>query len=137
MNGDSDSVSVGTSRLHSATCRDCGKRISDRTERCPACGVRRRAPPESSLFDPVGSNAPLAAGLLSAAFPGLGHLYLRDLERGTGLALAGVLVVAALFVAGVPPVFAMPVALVLWAAAAYDAYARAGRTAAHETAAGE
>ncbi len=137
MNGDSDSVSVGTSRLHLATCRDCGKRISDRTERCPACGVRRRASPESSLFEAIGSNAPAVAGLLSAAVPGLGQLYLGDLERAAGLALAVVLVLAAVVAVGIPPAFAMPVALVLWAAAAYDAYARAERTAARGPVTGE
>ncbi|WP_225332963.1 hypothetical protein [Halomicrobium urmianum] len=130
MDGDSDHASVGNSRLHSATCRDCGKRISDRTVRCPACGVRRRASPKSSLLAPIESNAVIVACCLSAFFPGLGHLSLREFGRGAGFALAGALVLAVPFAAGFASVFAIPVAFALWLSALYDAYTRADGAAA-------
>ena len=104
-------------------CRECGAEIRRAAEICPECGVRQRAPPSSvpvaSLLD--GRN-PLVAALLSALFPGLGHVYARDIDTGLFFAVSFILAVLSLLVAiGVVLVPA------IWLYAIYDAAKAAER----------
>jgi TM2 domain-containing membrane protein YozV len=70
-------------------CRECGAEIRRTAELCPECGVRQRAPPPSPAVSALldGRN-PLVAALLSALFPGLGHVYAREIETGLFFAVA-------------------------------------------------
>lgn len=110
-------------------CRNCGAIISERAEICPACGVRQRDPPGSSLDSLVddlteGGNPFVAAGL-SVVFPGLGQLYNRELEKG--LLIVGGSILAA-FSALVFVGFLLYPAI--WIYAIYDAYRVAERQSA-------
>jgi TM2 domain-containing membrane protein YozV len=70
-------------------CRECGERIRRAAEICPECGVRQRPPPPSSVVDSLlDRRNPLVAALLSALFPGLGHIYAREVETGIFFAVA-------------------------------------------------
>lgn len=64
-------------------CRECSAEIRRAAEICPECGVRQRAPPNSPLAEAAldGRN-PLVAAVLSAVFPGLGHIYARETDTG-------------------------------------------------------
>jgi TM2 domain-containing membrane protein YozV len=105
-------------------CRDCGAVIDAEAELCPACGVRQRDPPQSSLDQSIEAVAeggnPFVAGALSALVPGLGQLYNRELRRGLAFLVAGL-------VAGFSVVFVVGIVLypVVWLYAIYDAYRRA------------
>lgn len=80
-------------------CRECGAQIRRAAEICPECGVRQRAPPASRATEELldGRN-PVVAALLSALFPGLGHVYVRDIETGLFFAVAFLLAVLSLIV---------------------------------------
>jgi TM2 domain-containing membrane protein YozV len=107
-------------------CRDCGEVVSAAAEICPHCGVRQRAPPQSSvesaIDDLVEGGNPFVAALLSALFPGLGQLYNRDLERGLAFIVGSMLaLLSALVLVG----FLLYPAV--WVYSIYDAYTRAER----------
>lgn len=77
-------------------CRECGTEIHRAAEICPACGVRQRTPPaRRGLLD--GGN-PLVAAVLSMVFPGLGHVYARDVDTGLFFAVSFVLALFSLVV---------------------------------------
>ncbi|MFC7165985.1 zinc ribbon domain-containing protein [Halospeciosus flavus] len=109
-------------RTETVYCRECGAEIRRAAEICPECGVRQRPPPSTateSLFD--GRN-PLVAAILSAIFPGLGHIYAREVEMGLFFAVSFLLAVLSLFVfVGVVLVPA------IWLYALYDAAKTAER----------
>lgn len=81
-------------------CRECGAEIRRAAEICPECGVRQRPPQSSAAVESLldGRN-PLVAVLLSALFPGLGHIYARDIETGVFFAVAFLLSLLSLIVA--------------------------------------
>lgn len=104
-------------------CRECGAELRRVAEICPECGVRQRSPPASlpveSLLD--GRN-PLVAALLSALFPGLGHVYARDIDTGLFFAVAFLLAVLSLVVA-----IGFVLVPAIWLYAIYDAAKTAER----------
>jgi TM2 domain-containing membrane protein YozV len=104
-------------------CRECGAEIRREAEICPECGVRQRPPPSSPAVEAAfdGRN-PLVAAILSAVFPGLGHVYAREIERGIVVAVAFLLAGASLF-------FVVGIVLVpaIWLYAIYDAAKAAQR----------
>lgn len=104
-------------------CRECGASIRRAAELCPDCGVRQRPPPSSAAAQTLldGRN-PLIAALLSALFPGLGHIYARDIDTGLFFAVSFLLAVfSLLFVVGIVLVPA------IWLYALYDAAKAAER----------
>ncbi|KAB1197155.1 MULTISPECIES: zinc ribbon domain-containing protein [Haloferax] len=121
----SDSDTAGRDRgPHELFCRNCGAIIDREAEICPACGVRQRAPPKSSVDSALGDllegGNPFVAALLSAVFPGLGQIYNRELERGL------VFIVATVFAAFSTLVFVGFLLFpAVWLFAIYDAYTRA------------
>ncbi|QLD85155.1 zinc ribbon domain-containing protein [Natronomonas halophila] len=104
-------------------CRECGSEIRRAAEICPECGVRQRSPPSSpaveSLLD--GRN-PLIAAVLSAVFPGLGHIYAREIDMGFFFAVAFVLAVLSLTV-----FIGFVLVPAIWLYAMYDAAKSAER----------
>ena len=104
-------------------CRECGTEIRRAAEICPECGVCQRAPPSSSAVESLldGRN-PLVAVLLSALFPGLGHVYAREVEMGLFFAVAFVLSVASILV-----FVGFVLVPAIWMYAAYDAAKTAQR----------
>ena len=104
-------------------CRECGAEIRRAAEICPECGVRQRPPPSSvpvaNLLD--GRN-PLVAALLSALFPGLGHVYVRDIDTGLFFAVSFLLAVLSLVV-----VVGFVLVPAIWLYAIYDAAKAAER----------
>lgn len=104
-------------------CRECGAEIRRAAEICPECGVRQRPPPSSvavgSLLD--GGN-PLVAALLSALFPGLGHVYARDIDTGLFFAVSFLLALLSLLV-----VIGFVLVPAIWLYAIYDAAKAAER----------
>lgn len=80
-------------------CRECGAEIRRAAEICPECGVRQRSPPSSPAVEELldGRN-PLIAAVLSAIFPGLGHIYARDIDTGLFFGVAFLLAVLSLTV---------------------------------------
>jgi TM2 domain-containing membrane protein YozV len=98
-------------------CRECGAEIRRGAEICPECGVRQRAPPASEpvagLLD--GRN-PLVAVLLSTLFPGLGHVYAREVEMGLFFAVSFLLSVFSILV-----FVGFLLVPAIWIYAAYDA----------------
>lgn len=104
-------------------CRECGAEIRRAAEICPECGVRQRAPPSSpaveSLLD--GRN-PLIAAVLSAVFPGLGHIYAREIDMGLFFAVAFLLAVLSLTV-----LVGFVLVPAIWLYALYDAAKSAER----------
>lgn len=104
-------------------CRECGAAINRAAEICPECGVRQRPPPASPVGSAVldGRN-PLFAAVLSAIFPGLGHVYARDIDTGLFFAVSFLLAVfMILFVVG------LVLAPAIWLYAMYDAAKAAER----------
>jgi TM2 domain-containing membrane protein YozV len=104
-------------------CRECGAEIRRAAEICPECGVRQRAPPASEAVEGLldGRN-PLVAVLLSALFPGLGHVYAREVEMGLFFAVSFLLSVASILV-----FVGFLLAPAIWIYAAYDAAKTAQR----------
>lgn len=80
-------------------CRECGAEILRAAEICPDCGVRQRSPPSSRALEHLldGRN-PLIAALLSAVFPGLGHVYVREIDTGLFFAVAFVIAIFTLLI---------------------------------------
>jgi TM2 domain-containing membrane protein YozV len=107
----------------SVYCRECGAEIRRAAEICPECGVRQRSPPSSpaveSLLD--GRN-PLVAAVLSAAFPGLGHIYAREIDTGLFFGVAFLLAVLSLTV-----LVGFVLVPAIWLYAMYDAAKSAER----------
>lgn len=104
-------------------CRECGAEIRRAAEICPECGVRQRPPPSSAATEALldGRN-PVVAALLSALFPGLGHVYAREIEMGLFFAVSFILAVlmVVLFVGII-------LAPAIWLYAIYDAAKAAER----------
>jgi TM2 domain-containing membrane protein YozV/ribosomal protein L40E len=103
-------------------CRECGARIRRAAEICPECGVRQRTPPAASVESVVDGRNPLAAALLSAIFPGLGHIYAREI--GTGLFFTVSFLLATLSLLVVIGIVLVPA---VWLYALYDAAKSADR----------
>ena len=103
-----------------AYCRACGAVVDARADVCPSCGVRQRT--GSALDDAIEGGNPVVAAALSAAFPGLGQLYNRELDRGIAIVVASVLAaLSALVLVG----FVLFPAVYVYAI--YDAYRGAER----------
>lgn len=104
-------------------CRECGAAIRRAAEICPECGVRQRPPPSSAAVEGLldGRN-PLIAALLSALFPGLGHVYARDIDTGLFFAVSFLLAVLSLLVA-----IGFVLVPAIWLYAVYDAAKAAER----------
>jgi TM2 domain-containing membrane protein YozV len=104
-------------------CRECGAEILRAAEICPECGVRQRAPPSSPAVEGVldGRN-PLVAVLLSALFPGLGHVYAREVEMGLFFAVSFLLSLFSILV-----FVGFLLVPAIWIYAAYDAAKAAQR----------
>lgn len=101
-------------------CRECGAEIRRAAELCPECGVRQRPPPAAAgLLD--GRN-PLVAALLSAVFPGLGHVYAREVDTGLFFAVSFLLSLLSLLV-----VVGFVLVPAIWLYAVYDAAKSAQR----------
>ena len=89
-------------------CEACGLPVELRAAACPRCGFLR-ASLASVLAQPSGGKSPRSAMWLSLGWPGAGHLYAGDTERGA--IFGGVALVAG----GLATVIAGPVlALVVW-----------------------
>jgi TM2 domain-containing membrane protein YozV len=104
-------------------CRECGAEIRRAAEICPECGVRQRPPPSSPAVEGLldGRN-PVVAALLSALFPGLGHVYAREIDMGLFFAVAFLLsLFSVLLVVG------FVLAPAIWLYAIYDAAKAAER----------
>ncbi|MFB6136337.1 MAG: zinc ribbon domain-containing protein [Halobacteriaceae archaeon] len=103
-------------------CRECGAEIRRAAEICPECGVRQRPPPSATGGPLLDGRNPLVAALLSAVFPGLGHVYARDVDTGLFFAVSFLLAVFSLL-------FAVGFVLVpaIWLYAIYDAAKAAER----------
>jgi TM2 domain-containing membrane protein YozV len=103
-------------------CRECGAEIRRASEICPECGVRQRPTGVPALETALDGRNPLVAAVLSAIFPGLGHVYAREIERG-------VLFAALFLAAGVSLFFLVGIVLVpaVWLYAIYDAARAAQR----------
>lgn len=103
-------------------CRECGAEIRRAAEICPECGVRQRPPPSSAVEGALDGRNPLVAAVLSAVFPGLGHVYAREVEMGLFFAVSFLLAVFSLF-------FVVGFVLVpaIWLYAIYDAAKSAQR----------
>jgi len=116
---------MSATETESATvyCRECGAEIRRAAEICPECGVRQRPPPNSPAVEGLldGRN-PLVAVLLSAVFPGLGHVYAREVEMGLFFAVSFVLSLLSLFV-----LVGFLLVPAIWLYAAYDAAKTAQR----------
>ncbi|MFC7229372.1 hypothetical protein N0B31_18375 [Salinirubellus salinus] len=117
------SSSVTERESDTVYCRECGAEILRAAEICPECGVRQRAPPNSQAVESLldGRN-PLVAVLLSALFPGLGHVYAREVEMGLFFAVSFVLSLLSLFV-----FVGFLLVPAIWIYAAYDAAKTAQR----------
>ncbi|MFT4884914.1 MAG: TM2 domain-containing membrane protein YozV [Natronomonas sp.] len=104
-------------------CRECGAEIRRAAEICPECGVRQRSPPASSAVESLlnGRN-PLVAAVLSAAFPGLGHIYAREIDTGLFFGVAFLLAVLSLTV-----LVGFVLVPAIWLYAMYDAAKSAER----------
>jgi TM2 domain-containing membrane protein YozV len=104
-------------------CRECGAQIRQAAEICPECGVRQRAPPASRAAEALldGRN-PLVAALLSVLFPGLGHIYAREIEMGLFFAVSFLLAVVSLVV-----LIGFVLVPAIWLYAIYDAAKSAQR----------
>lgn len=98
-------------------CRECGAEIRRAAEICPECGVRQRSPPQSALTEAAldGRN-PLVAAVLSAVFPGLGHVYVREIDTGIFFAVSFVIALLSTFV-----LVGFVLAPAVWLYAIYDA----------------
>lgn len=107
----------------SVYCRECGATLRRAAEICPECGVRQRPPPSSpAVAGLLDGRNPLVAALFSAIFPGLGHVYARDIDMGLFFAVSFLLaVVLILFAVGLVLVPA------IWLYAMYDAAKTAQR----------
>lgn len=105
-----------------AYCRECGAEIHRAAEICPECGVRQRPPPSTAAESLVDGRNPLVAALLSVLFPGLGHLYAREIETGLFFAVAFVLAVLSMVVA-----IGFVLAPAIWLYAIYGAAKAADR----------
>ena len=89
-------------------CEACGLAVALSAASCPRCGFPR-ASLGSVLSQPRGDKSPRSAMWLSVGWPGAGHLYAGDKERG--LIFGGVALVAS----GLATVIGGPVlALVVW-----------------------
>lgn len=104
-------------------CRECGSQIRRAAEICPECGVRQQPPPSSAAVDSIveGRN-PLIAALLSALFPGLGHIYARDIDTGLFFAVSFILALFSIII-----VIGIVLAPAIWLYALYDAAKAADR----------
>lgn len=104
-------------------CRDCGAEIRRAAEICPECGIRQRPPPTNPAVESAldGRN-PLIAVLLSALFPGLGHVYAREIEMGLFFAVSFVLSLLSLTI-----LIGIVLVPAIWLYAAYDAAKAAQR----------
>lgn len=104
-------------------CRECGAEIRRAAEICPECGVRQRPPPTSPAVESIldGRN-PLVAALLSALFPGLGHIYAREIEMGLFFAVSFIIAVLSLVV-----LIGIVLVPAIWLYALYDAAKSAQR----------
>ena len=81
-----------------APCDACGEPFALRAESCPRCGFPRNAL-VPRLSGPTGAKSPRSAMWLSLLWPGAGHFYAGNSERGLlfgGIALAGALLSFAL-----------------------------------------
>ena len=104
-------------------CRECGERIRRVAEICPECGVRQRSPPSSAAVKQrLDGRNPLVAALLSALFPGLGHIYVREVETGVFFAVAFLLAGLSVLV-----FVGIVLAPAVWLYAMYDAAKTAER----------
>jgi len=102
-------------------CEACGQTIDLRAPTCPRCGFPR-ASLASVLAQPIGAKSPRSAMWLSLGWPGAGHLYAGDTERGA------ILMVVALVASGLAAVLAGPVlSLVVWLGLALYTAIESGR----------
>lgn len=102
-------------------CEACGQPVELRAAACPRCGFPR-ASLASVLAQPSGGKSPRSAMWLSVFWPGAGHLYAGDTERGA--IFAGVALVAG----GLATVIAGPaLALLVWLGLALYTAIESGR----------
>lgn len=98
-------------------CRECGAEIRRAAEICPDCGVRQRPAPRAESLDKlIDGRVPLVAVVLSALFPGLGHVYARDVDMGLFFAVSFILSVLSLVV-----LIGFILVPAIWIYAIYDA----------------
>jgi ribosomal protein L37E len=67
--------------IPAVACEACGRAFDLRATACPTCGFPR-AGLRRELGGPSGGKSPRTAMWLSLGWPGAGHLYVRDTERG-------------------------------------------------------
>lgn len=104
-------------------CRECGAEIRRKAEICPECGVRQRPPERSVVAETfLDGRNPLVAVAFSAFFPGLGHVYARDIDMGLFFAVAFICSVLLLFVG-----IGIVLVPAIWLYALYDAAKAASR----------
>ena len=103
-------------------CRECGAEIRRAAEICPECGVRQRPATPSVTDEILDGRNPLVAVLFSALFPGLGHVYARDIEMGLFFAVSYILALLSLLV-----LVGFVLVPAIWLYAAYDAALAAQR----------
>jgi len=109
-------------------CRNCAAVISEAAEICPECGVRQRAPPQTTTDRAVenlleGRN-PFVAALASLLVPGLGQVYNREI--GKGILFFGAFLLSALSLVVLIGFILLPV---VWIYSIYDAFVVAQRRA--------
>lgn len=101
----------------SVYCRECGVEIRRAAEICPNCGVRQQPPPRAESLDKlIDGRVPLVAVVLSAIFPGLGHVYARDVDMGLFFVVSFLLSVLSLVV-----LIGFVLVPAIWIYAIYDA----------------
>lgn len=111
-----------TGRDDTVYCRECVAEIARAAEICPECGVRQRPPPPTAGESLLDGRNPLVAALLSAVFPGLGHVYAHDVDTGLFFAVSFLLALLSMLV-----VVGFVLAPAVWLYAVYDAATAAER----------
>ena len=76
-----DSIAPPGSVVPTAPCEACGQAFDLRAASCPRCAFQR-AGRSAELGPPAGAKNPRSAMWLSLAWPGAGHLYAGDAEKG-------------------------------------------------------
>lgn len=102
-------------------CVNCGAQIDIKEEICPGCGVKQPLLPRAPQAYMIGKKSPTLAAVLSFLITGLGQIYVGQITRGLAFLIFGFLVagVASLAYGGG---IVWIIAIIIWGAAAYDAY---------------
>jgi TM2 domain-containing membrane protein YozV len=104
-------------------CREYGAEIRRAAEICRECGVRQQsALPAPAAADLLDGRNPLVAAVISAFFPGLGHVYAREIEMGLFFAVSYLLALLSLLVT-----IGLVLVPAIWLYALYDAAKAAQR----------